>query len=216
MRTVTGEAPGLPCRYSAATPATCGAAIDVPLMVLVAVLLVYHDEVMDEPGAKMSRHVPKFEYEARESVVVVAPTVIAAGVRAGENLQASRFEFPAAMAYVTPSLMELVTALSSAVDAPPPRLMLATAGAPATWSAVTQSMPAMTPEVVPLPAQSSTRTATSETPLATPYVEPPVVPATCVPCPLQSSAVPPSTASKPLVARPPNSLCENRIPVSMM
>jgi hypothetical protein len=33
---------------------------------------------------------------------------------------------------------------------------------------------------------------------------------------LQSSAEPPSTASKPLAARPPNSLCKKRMPVSMM
>ena len=73
--------------------------------------------------------------------------------------------------------------------------MLATAGWPAWWFAVTQSMPAITPELVPLPEQSSTRTATSDTCLATPYVVPPTVPATCVPCPLQSSAAPPSITS---------------------
>ena len=46
-----GVADGLLARYSAAAPATCGDAIEVPLMVLVAVLLVYHAEVMFEPGA---------------------------------------------------------------------------------------------------------------------------------------------------------------------
>jgi hypothetical protein len=30
-------------------------------MVLVAVLEVYHAEVIDDPGAKRSRHVPKLE-----------------------------------------------------------------------------------------------------------------------------------------------------------
>ena len=50
--------PAVPCRYRAATPATCGVAIDVPLMVLVAVLLLIHAEVMPTPGAKMSTHVP--------------------------------------------------------------------------------------------------------------------------------------------------------------
>jgi hypothetical protein len=43
---------------SAATPATCGDAIDVPLMVLVAELLLYQADLIDEPGAKMSRQVP--------------------------------------------------------------------------------------------------------------------------------------------------------------
>jgi hypothetical protein len=37
--------------YSAATPATCGEAIDVPLIVFVAVVLVYHADRIDEPGA---------------------------------------------------------------------------------------------------------------------------------------------------------------------
>jgi hypothetical protein len=66
--------------------------------------------------------------------------------------------------------------------------MFATAGF--TWFAVTQSTPAITPLVVPLPLQSRTRTAYSVTLLATPHVVPPTVPATCVPWPLQSSAVP--------------------------
>ena len=59
--TVAGEAARLFCRKRAATPATCGAAIDVPLIVAVAVLLVYHADVMLEPGAKMSTTLPKFE-----------------------------------------------------------------------------------------------------------------------------------------------------------
>jgi cytochrome P450 len=62
--------------------------------------------------------------------------------------------------------IERATAVSSAADALPPRLMLATAGV--AWLAVTQSTPAMTPEKVPDPLQSRTRTATSATFLATP------------------------------------------------
>ena len=58
--------------------------MDVPLIVLVAVLPVYHAEVMELPGAKRSRQLPKFEYDARASVLVVAPTVIADAARAGE------------------------------------------------------------------------------------------------------------------------------------
>jgi hypothetical protein len=86
---------------------------------------------------------------------------------------------PAAIAYVIPELIELRTALSIAVLAPPPRLMLATAGL--TALAVTQSMPPTTCALVPLPEQLSTRTPTSCTALATPYEVPPTVPATCVP-----------------------------------
>ena len=59
-------------------------------MVFVAVSDVYHDDVMLEPGAKMSTHVPKFENDARASVEVVAPTVSAFATRAGEELHALR------------------------------------------------------------------------------------------------------------------------------
>ena len=61
VATAAGVAVGFTLRYSAATPATCGEAMDVPLIVFVAVVLVFHDDVMLEPGAKMSTHVPKFE-----------------------------------------------------------------------------------------------------------------------------------------------------------
>ena len=44
-------------------------AIDVPLMVLVAVSLVFHADVMLLPGAKMSRQVPMLENDDRASVV---------------------------------------------------------------------------------------------------------------------------------------------------
>jgi hypothetical protein len=53
--------------------------------------------------------------------------------------------------------------------------------------------------------------------LATPYVVPPVVPATCVPWPLQSFVPFPSpTKSAPLPILPLNSWCDARTPVSMM
>ena len=100
--TVAGEALGFVSRNSAATPATCGVAIDVPEIVFVAVSLVIHDDVMSLPGAKTSRHVPIFEAPnwkmERASFIAVAPTVIALGTRAGEKLQASKPSFPAAIA----------------------------------------------------------------------------------------------------------------------
>ena len=53
---------GLAARFAAsaraATPVTWGAAIEVPLMVLVAVELVFQADVMLLPGAKMSTHDP--------------------------------------------------------------------------------------------------------------------------------------------------------------
>ena len=87
--TVAGDALGFVSRNKAATPTTCGVAIDVPEIVLVAVSLVLHDEVILLPGAKMSTQVPKFENEERASVIVVEPTVIALATRAGEVLHAS-------------------------------------------------------------------------------------------------------------------------------
>ena len=104
------------------------------------------------------------------------PTVIASATRAGEAFAAFMFELPAAIEYVTPEAIELRTAESSAEEGPPPRLMFATAGL-MRWP-VTQSTPAITPDVEPEPLQLSTRTANSRTLLATPYVDPPIVPDT--------------------------------------
>jgi len=67
-------------------------------MVFVALSLVFHADVMLEPGAKMSTHVPKLENDERASVLVVAPTVLAEATRAGDELQALAFELPAAIA----------------------------------------------------------------------------------------------------------------------
>jgi hypothetical protein len=117
---------------SAATPATCGDAIDVPEMVFVAVVEVYHADRMLEPGAKTSRQDPKLENDERASAEVVEPTVTASGSPAGEVWQALALLFPAATTKTTPSRTPFCTAISSAEDRPPPRLMLATAGVPAT------------------------------------------------------------------------------------
>src|SRR5215208_449353 len=190
--------------------------MDVPLIVFVELSVKNHADVMSTPGANQSTQEPKSEKLAFASLLSVAPTVIASATPDGDPVHASSLSLPAAMPYKTPSAIELRTAVSSAADLPPPRLMLATAGRPAAWLPVTQSTPAITVEFSPTPAQSRTRTATSVTPLATPYVAPPIVPETCVPCPLQSSELSPaSTPSKPWIARPPNSLCVFRMPVSM-
>jgi len=52
------EAFGAISKPSAATPATCGEAIDVPEIVFDAVVDVYHAEVMLDPGANTSTHDP--------------------------------------------------------------------------------------------------------------------------------------------------------------
>lgn len=56
--TCAGVAVLFAARYSAAAPVTCGVAIDVPEIVFVAVSLEFQADVIDEPGAKMSRMLP--------------------------------------------------------------------------------------------------------------------------------------------------------------
>ena len=46
------------CRYKAATPATKGAAAEVPDCVTIALLDLFEAEVIFSPGAKMSTHEP--------------------------------------------------------------------------------------------------------------------------------------------------------------
>src|SRR5215207_1467157 len=75
--TRSGPAPGLVERYSAAAPATCGEAIDVPLIVLVALSLPIQAEVIATPGASMSTQEPVFEKEANISFRSLAATVSA-------------------------------------------------------------------------------------------------------------------------------------------
>ena len=94
------------------------------------------------------------------------------------------------------------------------RLKFATAG-PLTRFRRTQSIPAMTPLSGPDPEQSRTFTGVITAFLATPYVAPAIVPATWVPCPLQS--VVPSVLSiddEPGPTRPPNSPMFACTPVS--
>ncbi len=81
--TCPGVKVGLVVTKRASAPATCGLAIEVPLIVL-AVFVPNHVEVISLPGAKRSTQLPKLEYEARTSRIVVAATVMASVTRAGE------------------------------------------------------------------------------------------------------------------------------------
>ena len=128
----------------------------------------------------------------------MAPTVIAAGTRAGDRVHASTLSFPTTTETDTPAEIKLVTAASTASEVPSftPTLMFATAGL-ILWLC-TQSIPQMRLESVPFPVQSNTRTGCRVTLSAAPYVRSPSRPATWVPWPLQSLASPPGvTASKP-------------------
>ncbi len=130
----------------AAAPATCGAAMEVPESVAVAVGLSIAADRIPTPGAKTSTQGPRFENQARWSSWPVAPTVIALGAPPGEVAQASAPSLPAAAATTTPSATSASTAASIAADSGPPRLRLATAGAPGACCWATQLMPAMTSE----------------------------------------------------------------------
>src|ERR1043165_43241 len=128
----------------ATAPAACGAAIDVPLIVLTAVSLVSQSDRIDTPGAYQSTHGPRFDHAGASSLRSIAATVITCGRSAGDDAHAAPPSLPGATVSATPSGTERATARSSAGDSAPPRLMLATAGCPGRWLAVTQSMPAST------------------------------------------------------------------------
>ena len=147
--TTAGLAPGRPIRSRDAIPATWGAAIEVPEMVLVAVEDVCHADLMPLPGANRSTQDPRFEKLETESELVVDPTVMAFGAEAGERVQALVLSLPAATTMVTPSSIARWTATFTVEFCGPPRLMLATAGSPAAWSEITQSIPAMIPDQEP-------------------------------------------------------------------
>jgi len=66
-------------RMSAAPPATCGQAIEVPLMVAEAVSVPWPADLMLEPGAKMSRQAPMELKLDLPSLLWVEPTVMADG-----------------------------------------------------------------------------------------------------------------------------------------
>lgn len=70
--------------------------MEVPEMLLVSVLLPIQELMTLWPGAKMSTTLPKLENEARASPIVVAPTVMAEGARAGDVFAALALSFPAA------------------------------------------------------------------------------------------------------------------------
>ena len=82
-------------RTCAATPATCGAAIDVPDSATYSSVDPWHTalaqaDVIFTPGAYMSMHLPKSENRAAVSSWLEAPTVMARGAKAGVCRQASQ------------------------------------------------------------------------------------------------------------------------------
>src|ERR671912_1130247 len=139
---------------------------------------------------------------ARVSVIVVAPTARVAVRPRGSRSQEFAPVLPAEVARKTPESIIAVSAAASVSLQPKFHEVFATAGRCA--FAVTKSTAAIAPDRLPAPAQLSQRTACRRTFLATPYVSDPIVPATCVPWPLQSTFGPPN-ALKSAVARPSKS-----------
>src|SRR6266571_2706295 len=70
--TWAGVADGFVSRYRAAAPATCGVAIDVPLIVFVDWSPLFQSDVVFTPGAKMSTQGPTLENDALGHAVGVA------------------------------------------------------------------------------------------------------------------------------------------------
>jgi len=56
--TAAGSAVGFAWRYNAAAPATCGEAIEVPLMVTAETSLKLYADRIDTPGANTSTQAP--------------------------------------------------------------------------------------------------------------------------------------------------------------
>src|SRR5262245_51204699 len=95
FRTSSGDLFPTRSRYNAATPAVCGADIDVPDFVATPVSLACDVETIETPGANRSSTGPKLDHEALRSLASVAPTVIASDTRAGELRLASNPSLPA-------------------------------------------------------------------------------------------------------------------------
>src|SRR5204862_1472503 len=72
----------------AVAPATCGLAMEVPLMYTADESLLPYDDGMFTPGANRSTQGPTLDHEARASCTSVAPTVIASAVSAGDLVHA--------------------------------------------------------------------------------------------------------------------------------
>lgn len=88
----------------------------VPLIVLVAVLEVYHADLILEPGANISTQLPWLLNDDSASEFVIEPTVITEDADAGEYPQASALSFPAATTTTIPSFTAERTAAFRAAE----------------------------------------------------------------------------------------------------
>jgi hypothetical protein len=149
---------------------------------------------------------PKLVNEALPSELVEAAIVHTSEAEAGELLLAFSASFPAATERKIPDLTTLAAASFIALENSPPRDIFITdfPVTPRDFASLTaQSIPEMTPELVPEPSAPRTLTATREAFFATPYLLPAAVDAVWVPWPLPS-VLSLSTVLVPHLARPPN------------
>ena len=116
----------LACLSNAHAPVTWGAAIEVPLKV--SNDSPGTDDSMLTPGARRSRKGAEFEKLTTASAFVVAPTLIALEIHAGEPMESSKPSFPDEKMVAIPterseSMMGLWGSLSQTEkNCPPPRL----------------------------------------------------------------------------------------------
>ncbi len=121
------EAEGVCCLSSAHAPATCGAAMEVPLKK--ANPPPGTDELMLSPGASNDKNDAELENEERVSDFVVDPTLTALEIHAGAPMEFVKPLLPEEMTVAMPadlrlSIIGLRTSVSQLLKKrPPPRLM---------------------------------------------------------------------------------------------
>ncbi|CAM5256546.1 hypothetical protein SFIMM107S_01148 [Streptomyces griseus] len=223
---------GWRCFTTAAAPATCGAAIDVPDMERYACEPRPSAAAAEiaTPGAAISGlrvcetiAGPRLEKFAVESSRSTAPTVSTPGAQPGEEtVFRDGPRFPAATTNNVPLFLpssvaaRLIGSVQS-VGSALPRLMETTS---AFWSTA-HSMPAMIQEAAPDPVSLRTLPTSRSVPGATPLFfpslaapEPPTVDATWVPWPWKSPVPAESVKFSDAVIRPWRSGCSASAPVS--
>ncbi len=207
LTVAVGEA----CRRIAKAPVTCGAAMEVP--VAAAYRPPGYDDRIAVPGARSERNRFTFEYGARTSALLVAPTLTALEMHAGALMRLVEPSLPEAITVAMPtdrrlSIMGLWGSSSQGLRSSRlPRLRLTAAMVCWACSEYTSSSPAMTSESqasthgvgrpwhwLASSMRENTWTAMIRAPLATPENAcpaggpfPAAMPATWVPCQQPSS-----------------------------
>ena len=206
LRIVPTLAPGTASRSRPHAPATCGAAIDVPLNAWN--VPPGTEDVMTSPGATSERNDATFENHEMWFDLSIDPTLMAEEIQAGVEIPHVAEPFPDATTVATPidrrlSMIGLYGWVShGAANVVPPRLMFTATTLSAGARAYTRSRPAMMsdvnapmqgavpPQLLALVISENTWTAISCAPGATPEKGigsgasapfPAAMPATCVP-----------------------------------